>query len=57
MVQNIKTNRSDNRGGKRDGSGRPKLNNVLYQRRIPPELVKPMDEFLKKLKDDTNTNK
>lgn len=32
--------------------GRPYLGNVQYKRRIPPELVKPMDEFLKKLKDD-----
>lgn len=33
--------------------GRPKLNNVQYKRNIPPELVKPMDEFLNKLKDET----
>lgn len=54
MAQNIKPNRPDNRGGKREGSGRPKKNNILYQRRIPSELVKPMDEFLNKLKDDTS---
>jgi len=56
MAQHLKPNRSDNRGGN-GNVGRPKLNNVLYQRRIHPELVKPMDEFLKKLKDDTNANK
>lgn len=57
MAQHLKPNRSDNRGGKRDGAGRPKKNNILYQRRIPPELVKPMDEFLNKLKDDTRADK
>lgn len=56
MAQHLKPKRLDNRGG--NGKvGRPKLNNVLYQRRIPPQLVKPMDEFLKKLKDDTRTDK
>ena len=32
------------------GAGRKKENNVLYQRRMKPELVKKMDEYLTKLK-------
>ena len=30
--------------------GRPKQNNVQYQRRINPMLVEKMDEYLKQLK-------
>lgn len=32
------------------GAGRTKLNNVLYQRRINPNLVEKMDKYLKILK-------
>ena len=46
-------NRPDNRGGKREGAGRKKLNNILYQRRIPKDFVPKMDEFLNKLKKET----
>ena len=47
-------NRPDNRGGKREGAGRKKLNNTLYQRRIPKEFIPKMDEFLTKLKIENN---
>ena len=32
------------------GSGRPKLGNVLYQRRINPVLIEVMDKFLNECK-------
>lgn len=42
------------RGGKREGAGRPvgtkKPPTVAYQRKIKPEFVPLMDEFLNKLK-------
>ena len=46
-------NRPDNRGGKRERAGRKKLNNILYQRRIPKDFIPKMDEFLNKLKNET----
>lgn len=51
MAQNLKPNRSDNRGGSRENAGRKSLGNVQYQRRIPAEFVKLMDAYLKTLKD------
>lgn len=50
MSQTINPNRLDNRGGKRENSGRPKLKNVIYSRRINPVLIAMMDEYLEKLK-------
>ena len=44
----------ETRGGKRENSGREKLGNVQYQRRIKPELVQMMDEYLNKLKNGSN---
>lgn len=41
----------ENRGGKRINSGRPKLENVQYQRRIKPEFVILMDTYLKIIKE------
>lgn len=42
------------RGGKREGAGRPfgtkKEPTVSYQRRVKPEWIPKLDEFLKKLK-------
>lgn len=32
------------------GAGRPKVNNIQYQRRINPLLVEQMDDYLKQLK-------
>lgn len=52
MAQHLNTNRSDNRGGKREGAGRKKMFNVQYQRRIPKEYVPKMDDFLNKLKNN-----
>ena len=46
------TNKST-RGGARAGAGRPKgkkANTVIYYRRVKPEWVKPLDDFLNKLK-------
>ncbi len=42
--------KTDNRGGKRKGAGRPKMFNVQYQRRIPKDYVPKMDEYLDQLK-------
>ena len=42
--------KQETRGGKRENSGREKLGNVQYQRRIKPEFVPLMDEYLNKLK-------
>ena len=40
------------RGGKRQGAGRPKKDpTVCYHRRVKPEWVKLLDEFLRKLKE------
>jgi len=50
MAQTLKPNRLDNRGGKRENSGAKPKGNVQYQRRIKPELVQMMDEYLNKLK-------
>ena len=36
--------------------GAPKKNNVPYHRNINPSHVKPMDEYLNKLKDKENGN-
>ena len=36
--------------------GRPKTNTVQYKRNINPSHVKPMDEYLNKLKDKENGN-
>ena len=54
MAQVLKQNRSDNRGGKREGAGRKKMFNAKYQRRIPKEYVAKMDDFLNKLKKEIN---
>ena len=50
MAQILKPNRSDNRGGFRENSGRKKLKNVQYKRNIPESFIMKMDEFLEKLK-------
>lgn len=43
------------RGGKREGAGRPfgttKDPTTVYYRRVKPEWVKLLDEFLEKLKE------
>lgn len=51
MGQILKPNRSDNRGGHPNSGAKPK-GNILYQRRFRPELVKKMDEYLTKLKEE-----
>lgn len=38
------------RGGARKGAGAPSKGNVPYHRRVPPELVALLDEYLEKLK-------
>lgn len=50
MAQKLNPNRSDNRGGKRENAGRPKLGNVSYRRMVKPDFVKKLDEYLEKLK-------
>lgn len=50
MAQILKTNRLDNRGGKRENSGAKYKGNVQYKRNIPSEFIIKMDEFLEKLK-------
>lgn len=50
MAQNLKKNRSDNRGGLRENAGAKYKGNVQYQRRIKPEHVILMDTYLKSLK-------
>jgi len=49
----------NNRGGKREGAGRPRkeIKTVCYHRRIPPEFVEPMDKLLKELKTTKNPSK
>jgi len=42
--------KKETRGGKRENSGAKPKGNVQYQRRIKPELVQMMDEYLNKLK-------
>lgn len=39
-------------GGSRPNSGAKPKGNILYQRRFRPELVKKMDEYLTKLKNE-----
>jgi len=51
MGQILKPNRLDNRGGHPNSGAKPK-GNILYQRRFRPELVKKMDEYLMKLKEE-----
>jgi len=48
-------NKQETRGGKRENSGAKPKGNVQYQRRIKPELVHMMDEYLNKLKNGSNT--
>jgi hypothetical protein len=43
------------RGGKREGAGRPKLGNVQYKRNIPLSFVELIDNYLKKLKHEKIT--
>jgi hypothetical protein len=53
------------RGGKRPNAGRKKgvkighikPQTVCYHRRIPPEIVEPMDKYLKELKATKNPSK
>ena len=42
--------KKETRGGSRENSGREKLGNVQYQRRIKPRFVPLMDLYLKELK-------
>jgi hypothetical protein len=50
MAQQLKPNRSDNRGGKRKNAGAKLKGNVQYKRNIPESFIIKMDEFLEKLK-------
>lgn len=50
MSQNLKPNRLENRGGKRENSGAKPKGNVQYKRNIPESFIAKMDEFLEKLK-------
>jgi hypothetical protein len=50
MAQQLKPNRSDNRGGSRENSGAKRKGNVQYKRNIPESFIVKMDEFLEKLK-------
>lgn len=52
MAQILKPNQSDNRGGAGRNQGRKPRGNVQYQRRIKPELVPLMDDYLNKLKEN-----
>lgn len=42
--------KKETRGGKRENAGRKPLGNVIYSRRINPDLVEKMDEYLETLK-------
>jgi hypothetical protein len=50
MAQNLNPNRSDNRGGKRENSGRKATGDVKYQRVVTEEEKTALDEFLIKLR-------
>ena len=50
MAQELKQNRLDNRGGKRENAGAKPKGNILYQRRFSPDLVEKMDLYLAELK-------
>ena len=50
ITQMSKTNRLDNRGGKRENAGAKPKGNVQYKRNIKPEYVQLMDQYLKTLK-------
>lgn len=50
MAQQLKPNRSDNRGGKRENAGAKPKGNVQYKRNIPESFVMLMDNYLKQLK-------
>lgn len=57
MSQNLKPNRSDNRGGSRIGAGRKPLGNVTYSRKVPPEFVAKLDKYLNGLKTENQKQK
>jgi len=50
MAQNLKPNRSDNRGGKRENSGAKPKGNTLYCRRVAPDHVELLDAYLNTLR-------
>jgi hypothetical protein len=50
MAQNLKPNRSDNRGGKRENSGRKATGDVKYQRVVTASEKTALDEFLIELR-------
>ncbi len=50
MPQQLKPNRLDNRGGKRDNSGRKATGDVKYQRVVTESEKTALDEFLRELR-------
>jgi hypothetical protein len=50
MPQQLKQNRSDNRGGKRENSGRKATGNVKYQRVVTEAEKIALDELLLQLR-------
>lgn len=50
MAQKLKPNRSDNRGGYRENSGRKTTGDVKYQRVVTNEEKKALDSLLKEMR-------
>ena len=49
ITQMSKPNRLDNRGGKREGSGRPKNENKAYSVQCHPSKIKELREYAKNI--------
>lgn len=43
------TNKINTRGGKRKGAGRPKLGKVFFAKRVHPQHIKLIEDFIRKL--------
>lgn len=50
MAQQLKPNRSDNRGGSREGAGRKPEGRKPYNRRVSPQERIEIDNLLEKLR-------
>jgi len=50
MAQNLKPNRSENRGGKREGAGRKPEGRTPYGRRVTPEERVKLDKYLSEIR-------
>jgi len=50
MKQQLKPNRSDNRGGKRENAGRKPEGRTPYGKRVSPEERIKLDEYLSEIR-------